>query len=179
MNHLWSQLILILPGLVRLIMMKSRRRRKYTDTTLRKKDTLWKDLMRLMVLQLLLDHEITLKILEFILNLIEKVKPGALHFLNVYISWIERDKILILQLSTSKLMYFADQNGPKRGPHENEFLQFSNVKLSFLNSLGTKCRWKKWGHFYGFMSPSWVMVLKLWKIVSFSQVIFCWYQQKN
>lgn len=86
MNHLWSQLILILPGLVRLIMIKSRRRRKYTDTTLRKKDTLWEDLMRLMVLQLLLDHEITLKILEFIPNLIEKVKPGALHFLNVYIS---------------------------------------------------------------------------------------------
>ena len=86
MNPLWSQLILILPGLVRLIMIKSRRRRKYTDTTLRKKDTLWEDLMRLMVLQLLLDHEITLKILEFIPNLIEKVKPGALHFLNVYIS---------------------------------------------------------------------------------------------
>ena len=43
----------------------------------------------------LMDHEITLKILEFILNSKEKVRPGCFTFLSVYVSWIERDKILI------------------------------------------------------------------------------------
>ena len=26
------------------------------------------------------------------------------------------------------------QNGPKGGPHENEFWEFSNARMSFLNS---------------------------------------------
>ena len=26
------------------------------------------------------------------------------------------------------------QNGPKEAPHENEFWEFSNAKMSFLNS---------------------------------------------
>ena len=42
-------------------------------------------------------------------------------FLNVYIFWIERDKILISQLSPPKFKYFVEQNRPKRRPHENEF----------------------------------------------------------
>ena len=33
-----------------------------------------------------IDHEITLKVLEFILNLLEKVEPGFFTFLNVYVS---------------------------------------------------------------------------------------------
>ena len=47
----------------------------------------------------IIDHEITLKILEFVLNSIGKVKPVFFTFLNVYIFWIEWDKILIWQLS--------------------------------------------------------------------------------
>ena len=42
-------------------------------------------------------------------------------FINVYIFYIEQDKILISQLSPPKFRYIADQNRPKRGPHENEF----------------------------------------------------------
>ena len=62
-----------------------------------------------------------MEILGFVLNSIEKVKPVFFTILNVYILWIEREKILISQLSPSKFRYFADQNGPKGEPHENEF----------------------------------------------------------
>ena len=97
-------------------------------------------------------HEITLKILEFIFNSIEKVKSVFFTFLIVYVSWIEQDKILVSQLPPPKFRYFANQNGQKRGPHEDEFWQmnFSNSKMSFLNSKGSKGRWKKWGHLSGF-----------------------------
>ena len=50
-----------------------------------------------------------------------KSKTCFLTTLNVYILWIEREKILISQLSPAKFRYFADQNGPKGEPHENEF----------------------------------------------------------
>ena len=50
-----------------------------------------------------------------------KSKTWFFTFLNVYVSWIERDKILISQLSPPKFRYFADQNGPKGEPHENKF----------------------------------------------------------
>ena len=62
-----------------------------------------------------------------------KSKTLFFTFLNVYVFWIERDKILISQLSPSKFRCFADQDGQKWGSHENEFWQFSNAK-SFLNS---------------------------------------------
>ena len=65
------------------------------------------------------DHEITLKTSEFILNMIEKVNPFI--FRNVYVFRIEREKIPISQLSLPESRYFADQNGLKVGPHENEF----------------------------------------------------------
>ena len=64
-----------------------------------------------------------------------KSKTWFFTFLNVHISRIERDKILISQHSPSKFRYFADQNGPRENePHENAFWQFSNGKMSFLNS---------------------------------------------
>ena len=87
---------------------------------------------------IILDHSITLKILEFILNSAEKVKPYFFTFLNVYVSWIQWDKILISQLSPAKFRYFADQNGTKWGLHENEFRQFLNVKNEFPKKLGLK-----------------------------------------
>ena len=55
-------------------------------------------------------------------------------FLNVYVSWRERDKILISQLSRPKFSYFTDQNGPKGGPHEIEFWPFSYRKMNVTNN---------------------------------------------
>ena len=63
-----------------------------------------------------------------------KSKTWFFTFLNLYVSWIERYKILILQLSPPKFRYFAYQNGPKEGPHNNEFWQFSNTKMNITNS---------------------------------------------
>ena len=63
-----------------------------------------------------------------------KSKTCFFTFHNVQVSWIEWDQILVSQLSPPKLRYFADQNRPKEGPHEDKFWQFSNAKMSFLNS---------------------------------------------
>ena len=63
-----------------------------------------------------IDHEITLKILEFIPNSIEKVKPGLL--LSLMCMFPESSGS---QLLPPKFSYFVDQSEPKRGPHENEF----------------------------------------------------------
>ena len=64
-----------------------------------------------------------------------KSKTWFFTFLNVYVSWIEWDKILISQLSPPKFRYFADQNGrTKVGLHENEFRQFSNTKVNITDS---------------------------------------------
>ena len=48
----------------------------------------------------------------------------------MHIFWIEQEKIVISQFSPPKFRYFADQSGPKGGPYENEFWQFSNGKMS-------------------------------------------------
>ena len=72
-------------------------------------------------------------------------KTWVFTFLNVYVSWIKRDKILILQLSPSKFRYFADQNRPKGEPHENKFWHSSNTKMNITN------KWKKWGHLSSFL----------------------------
>ena len=63
-------------------------------------------------------------------------------FFNVYISWIERDKILISQLLPPKFRCFANQNRPKGEPHENEFWQFSNTKMNIADSQCSKSGWK-------------------------------------
>ena len=96
-----------------------------------------------------------------------KSKTWFFTFLRVYVSWIERNKILISQLFFPKFRYFANQNGPKVGPHENEFWQFSNAKNEFTKQLLNAN--ENGGIFLFFMSPSWVMVLKLSKIVFFLQ----------
>ena len=63
-----------------------------------------------------------------------KSKTWFFTFLNVYVSWIERDKILISQLSPLDFRYFADQNGPKRGPHEIEF-DFFQIQKWILQTV--------------------------------------------
>ena len=71
-------------------------------------------------------------------------------FLNVYVSWIEWRKILILYLSSTKFRHFSDQNEPKVEHHENEFWQLSNIKMNITNNYNLKSRWKKWGHLSSF-----------------------------
>ena len=68
----------------------------------------------------LFDHEITLKILEFIINLIEKVKPGFLLSSMCMFPKSNRKNPNLTGL-TPKFRYFADQNRPNGGTHENEF----------------------------------------------------------
>ena len=89
-------------------------------------------------------------------------------FLNIYFSWIERDKILISQPSPPKFRYFADQTGPKGRPHETNFDIFQIKKWTWQTvqkvdeKNGVIC-------LVSFF-PSWVMVLKLSKIVHFLQI---------
>ena len=76
-------------------------------------------------------------------------------FLNVYVSWIEWDKILISQLSPPKFMYFADQNGITQvGSHENEFWQFSNTRMNITNrAQKVDEKWRHLSHFlFSFLS---------------------------
>ena len=88
-------------------------------------------------------------------------------FLNVYVSWIERDKILISQLTPSKLRYFADQNGPKEDPVKINFGNFQIVSQT-VNAQevdeknGVICLIS--------IFVSWVTVLKLPEIVHFLQI---------
>ena len=75
-----------------------------------------------------------------------KSKIWFFNFLNVYVSWIEQDKIVISQVSPAKFRYFADQNGPKGALHEDKFWHFSNTKMNITDSWSSKSKWKKWGH---------------------------------
>ena len=92
-----------------------------------------------------------------------KSKTWFFTFRNVYVSWIERDKILISQLSPPKFRYFTDQNGPKGGPYETNFDIFQTVRAQKVDEKnGIIC-------LVSFF-PSWGMVLKLPKIVYFLQI---------
>ena len=53
-----------------------------------------------------------------------KNKTSFFILLNVYVSWIEREKNLISQLSSPKFRYFAGQNGPKDDPIKMNFDKF-------------------------------------------------------
>ena len=65
-----------------------------------------------------------------------KSKTWFFIFLNVYISWKERNKILVSQLSPPKFRYFADQNG---------ILTIFKCK-SDVPKQDSKSRWKNWSH---------------------------------
>ena len=66
-----------------------------------------------------------------------------------------------------KLRYFTDKNGPKRGPHENEFWVISNEHYKTVRS--EKVDEKNGVICLVSMIPSWVMVLKLSKKSHFLQ----------
>ena len=88
-------------------------------------------------------------------------------FLIVYVSWIKREKILISQFSHPRFRFFADQNGPKTGPHENEFWQFSKAKMNFQKEVRKADEKKE--HLSGFNVSFLSYVLKLSKILFFLQ----------
>ena len=100
-----------------------------------------------------------------------KSKTWFFTFLHVYTSRIDRDKILISQLSLPNFRYFADQNGPKGWPHENEFWHFPNTKMNITNSYSSKSRLKTGVICLVFFFPSSVMVCKLPKIVHFRKFV--------
>ena len=58
---------------------------------------------------------------NLVFNSIERVEADFLLFLIGILLESKRDKIPISQLLLPKFKYFANQNGPKGGPHENEF----------------------------------------------------------
>ena len=58
-----------------------------------------------------------------------------------------------------KLRYFADLNGPKEGPHENEFWLFSYSEMNITNRV-EKVDEKNEVICLVFTFPSWVMILK-------------------
>ena len=57
-----------------------------------------------------------------------KNKAWFFIFLNVYVSWIKQDKILISQLSPPKFKSFADQNGLKGDTMKMNFDKFQMQK---------------------------------------------------
>ena len=70
-----------------------------------------------------------------VLKSIEKLEPGFLLSLISMLLESKWDKILITQFSLPKFRYFADQYGPKGGPHENDFDNFqTNAKINIANS---------------------------------------------
>ena len=69
-----------------------------------------------------IDHEIEKSKLD------RKIKTWFFTFLNVHVSWIKQNKILISQLSVPKFRYFADQNRQKGGPMKINFDNFRKQK---------------------------------------------------
>ena len=63
-------------------------------------------------------------------ELVRKRKSWFFIVLIGYVSWIERNKILISQLSSPKFRYFANQNGPKSNPMKLNFDNFQIQKRS-------------------------------------------------
>ena len=76
---------------------------------------------------------------NLVLKSIGKLQPGFLLSLISMLLESNWEKILITQFSLPKFRYFADQNGPNGGPHENEFWQFSNkCKNKYCKQLKKK-----------------------------------------
>ena len=86
-------------------------------------------------------------------------------FFNVYVSWIERDKILISQLSPQNSGILQTRMYQWSRPHKNEFWHFSNAKWISQTVKAQKVDEKNGVICLVSYFPSWVMVLKLPKIV--------------
>ena len=66
-------------------------------------------------------------------------------------------KLMFSESNETRSQSRSFQNGPKGGPHENEFWEFSNAKMSFLNRARKADK----------KSAVICLILKLSKIVSF------------
>ena len=55
-------------------------------------------------------------------------------FLNMYVSRIERDKILSHDSFTAKIQVFCRPEWTNEGSHGNEFWQYSNTKMNITKS---------------------------------------------
>ena len=98
-----------------------------------------------------------------------KSKTCFFTFLNVYIFWIERDKILISQLSPPKFRYFADQNGSKGGTPWKWILTIFKWKNEFPKQLGLEKQMKKMGSFVWFSC----LLPELWSLNCQKLCPFC------
>ena len=93
--------------------------------------------------------------------------------LNVYVSWIERGKILISQLSLPKFRYFTDQNG-RKGEPQLKWIDIFDI-FQIQKWISQIVRAQKIDDKNGVIClvslfPSLVKVLKLPKIVHFFQI---------
>ena len=95
-----------------------------------------------------------------------KSKTWFFTFLNVCVSWIERDKILISQLSPPKFRYFVDQKDPMK----MNFEIFQIQKWISQTVRAQKVDEKNGLICLVSLFPSWITVLKLSKIVHFLQI---------
>ena len=100
-----------------------------------------------------------------------KSKTWFFTLLNVYVSWIEREKILISQLSLQKNSGILKTRMDQRGdPMKTDFDIFQIQKLISQTTRAQKVEEINWVICLIFMSPSWVIALKLAKIVHFLQI---------
>ena len=106
-----------------------------------------------------------------------KSKTCSFTFLNMYIFWIERNKILISQFSSPKFRYLDHKYIIFRYLHTIKVQRWDLIKINFDNFQmekwvfetvrARKADEKNGVIFPFFMSLFWVVVLKLSKIVSF------------
>ena len=108
---------------------------------------------------------------KFDSQLDRKVKPGSLLSLMCMFPESNKTKFWspIFHLQTSgTLQTRMDQCGRR---HENEFWQFSNTKVNIREQLELKDKIKNGVSCLVSFFPSWVMVLKLPKIVHFCKLV--------
>ena len=102
----------------------------------------------------------------------KKRKTWFFTFVNVYVFWIEQEKILISQLTTPpKFRYLADQNGRKEDPMKMNFGNFQIQKGVSQTVRAQKVDEKYTVICLNSIFLSWVMVLKLLKIVQFCKFL--------
>ena len=107
---------------------------------------------------------------KFRSQLDRKSKTCFFTFLNVYVSWIEWDKILISQLTPLNFRYFADQNEWQKDPMKINFDNFQIQKWISQTVRAQKADEENRVICVISFFSSWVMVLKLPKIVHFLQI---------
>ena len=101
----------------------------------------------------------------------KKKRTWFFTFVNGYVFWIEQEKILISQLTPPKFSYLADQNGRKLDPMKMNFGNFQIQKRVSQTVRAQKVDEKYRVICLNSIFLSWVMVLKLLKIVEFCKFL--------